>query len=274
MKELPENFGDLLKLKHLDLYKNELQHLPLSFSKLKALKWLDLKDNPLVPVIREAAGPCLDSKQCLTCAKNIVQFYTEFQLKVEAEREMREKQRQKDLQANELALQKQKQQEKKNKKKEKKQKMTENVLRNNNLIDEQIIQPQSYIYTGNTKKKEKRTSFFGAIFNFIQAILMHAMFFLLMLFVLTSLKLELTRELETKIVIKWNRFVENVPPPYHCYLNDFAGYLQIVHTKTGDSIYIIVYYIREYTKKINVDNINYIYERIVNFCYDLFKAVK
>lgn len=60
--ELPEDFGALSKLTHLDLYRNKLQHLPLSFGQLIGLKFLDLKDNPLVPAIAKVAGPCIDTK--------------------------------------------------------------------------------------------------------------------------------------------------------------------------------------------------------------------
>lgn len=272
LKELPDNFGDLIKLKHLDLYKNELQHLPLSFGKIKALKWLDLKDNPLVPVIREAAGPCLDSKQCQACAKNIVQFYSELQQRVEAEKEMREKQRQRDLQANELALQKQKQQEKKNKKKEKKHKNVENTHRNNNVIDEPVTEDTSYSYLKNSEKQKKKRGFFSALLNIILTLIMHGLFFALFVFLVTSLKFKLTLDLETKVVKQWGQFVQMVPPNYQPYLHDFSYYFLIVHTKTGESIYAVIYYLRYFGKKINADNINYIYEKILNFYYDLFRV--
>lgn len=271
LKELPDNFGDLLKLKHLDLYKNELQHLPLSFSKLKTLKWLDLKDNPLVPVIRETAGPCLDSKQCLACAKNVVQFYTEFQRKVEAEREMREKQRQKDLQANELATQKLKQQEKKNKKKERKLKIADDIARNNNFNDETIRADVTYVYNDTCVKEVQKPSTSSVIFAYINVLIVHVMLFFTLIFVITSLKMNVTSDLELKIGKYWDQLFEVVPPAYHCYLNDFSHYFLIVHSKIGKGIYIIVYYVKYLLRKINASNINYVYEKILNFYYDLFK---
>jgi len=89
--ELPENFGDLIRLQHLDLYRNQLTHLPLSFGNFKKLRWLDLKDNPLVPAIKDAAGDCLDSRQCQSCAVDIVNFFQKLKEKVDEERELRKK---------------------------------------------------------------------------------------------------------------------------------------------------------------------------------------
>ncbi|RZC36806.1 LRR 8 domain containing protein [Asbolus verrucosus] len=107
---------------HLKSLPNKLQYLPLSFSKLKALKWLDLKDNPLVPAVAKVSGLCLDAKQCQTCAKDVVSFFTQVQEQIASDIENRQKQRQKQLEANQ-----QKQMEnKKNKKKEKSKQKKEN----------------------------------------------------------------------------------------------------------------------------------------------------
>ncbi|XP_026475056.1 leucine-rich repeat-containing protein 59-like [Ctenocephalides felis] len=86
---LPDNFGALRALRELDLHNNELQHLPLSLSKCTFLKWLDLRNNPLVPSLTERAGPCLDKKQCHSCAKKIVEFLTNIQAQLDKEVEMR-----------------------------------------------------------------------------------------------------------------------------------------------------------------------------------------
>ncbi|KAL1518060.1 hypothetical protein ABEB36_001741 [Hypothenemus hampei] len=85
LKELPEDFGMLSKLQYLDLYKNNLERLPLSFGQLSALKFLDLKDNPLVPAVANVAGSCEDHKGCQQCAKNIVRFFKELQVKIDEE---------------------------------------------------------------------------------------------------------------------------------------------------------------------------------------------
>jgi len=70
--ELPENFGQLTKLKTLDLYGNRISKLPVSFAQLKSLKWLDLKENPLVPELEKATGPCLTKTDCELAAKKVV----------------------------------------------------------------------------------------------------------------------------------------------------------------------------------------------------------
>lgn len=72
ISELPENFGQLVKLRTLDLYSNEIEKLPLSFAQLKSLKWLDLKENPLVPELAKAAGPCITKIDCEQAAKRVV----------------------------------------------------------------------------------------------------------------------------------------------------------------------------------------------------------
>ena len=71
LEELPEYFGQLKSLRHLDLYSNRLEKLPVSFASLKNLKWLDLKNNPLVPAVQQAAGPCITATDCAMCAKKV-----------------------------------------------------------------------------------------------------------------------------------------------------------------------------------------------------------
>ena len=48
--------------------------MPVSFYQLKELRWLDLKNNPLVPTLAEAAGNCLDAKECHEAAKKVVKL--------------------------------------------------------------------------------------------------------------------------------------------------------------------------------------------------------
>lgn len=74
LKILPRNFGALQNLKNLDLLGNQLTDLPSSFMELKALQWLDLKDNPLNPTLKQAAGDCLDEKQCKKCALTVMVY--------------------------------------------------------------------------------------------------------------------------------------------------------------------------------------------------------
>jgi Leucine-rich repeat (LRR) protein len=60
---IPENFGSLRNLQHLDLLGNKLSMLPVSFWRLEKLKWLDLKDNPLKDELKKLAGDCLNETQ-------------------------------------------------------------------------------------------------------------------------------------------------------------------------------------------------------------------
>jgi len=72
LSDLPEYFGQLKNLRHLDLYSNQLTKLPPSFSQLKSLKWLDLKNNPLHENLAKAAGPCITPSDCASSAKQVV----------------------------------------------------------------------------------------------------------------------------------------------------------------------------------------------------------
>ena len=87
LTELPEYFGQLKNLRHLDLYNNKIQRLPVSFAQLKSLKWLDLKNNPLVPALRQAAGNCITATDCAMCAKKVVALLQSMQSQLERERQ-------------------------------------------------------------------------------------------------------------------------------------------------------------------------------------------
>lgn len=82
---LPENFGELTNLRHLDLYNNKLEHLPLSFGNLTKLRYLDLKGNPLTPALQKIVGPCLSSKDCADAAKRVIPFMQNLEIEVRAE---------------------------------------------------------------------------------------------------------------------------------------------------------------------------------------------
>lgn len=86
LKSLPENFGELINLKHLDLYNNKIQTLPLSFGSLKKLEWLDVKGNPLAPKVAQITGPCSNKKECEAAAKNTVKTYATMQKEIENEK--------------------------------------------------------------------------------------------------------------------------------------------------------------------------------------------
>lgn len=208
MRELPDNFGELVKLKHLDLYKNHLHHLPLSFHKLHALKWLDLKDNPLVPAIQNVAGPCFDARQCQTCAREIVKLYVSMQNQVEQERQAREAQRQKSLEINAL---KAKQAEKK-KKKEKKEKVAKQATRNGNVVN--VDESNHLDHSGDiqplmaNKSQTKPTSYLLKLIAFSIITLIGLV---LIMFILCSLKLEGTEVFESFVVKTWQNLLEKLP---------------------------------------------------------------
>ena len=68
---LPDNFGELSRLQHLDLYENKLRTLPVSMFKMRSLRYLDVKNNPLDETLVRVAGDCLDDLQCKLCAKRV-----------------------------------------------------------------------------------------------------------------------------------------------------------------------------------------------------------
>ena len=74
LTELPEDFGDLSRLKKLDLLQNHLSELPLSIHKLKQLQWLDLKENPIQENLPNIVGDCLKPTECQKCARNVSYF--------------------------------------------------------------------------------------------------------------------------------------------------------------------------------------------------------
>lgn len=90
---MPESFGKLVNLRHLDLYNNRLDSLPLEIGSLKSLRYLDLKGNPLKPKFGEIVGPCLTIQECQNAAKRVVPFYATLQVQVreDLERLLKEK---------------------------------------------------------------------------------------------------------------------------------------------------------------------------------------
>lgn len=231
LKELPENFGELIKLKHLDLYKNQLQHLPLSFSKLKALKWLDLKDNPLMPKIAQIAGLCLDSKQCQSCAKDIVLFYTKLEEQIQQERDMREMHRQKSLMEKEAIVQKQKQQEKKNKKKQKQQASDQGGDKGKRDLNG--VPKKTEIKSKSDGKSVKTKNVLLRLFLYSFVLLL---FSSLILFVSTSLDLPYTRNVESFVTHLWKTGVNNLPPEFQKIANQTEYYVNHIHNVTGHEI--------------------------------------
>ncbi|RZF48124.1 hypothetical protein LSTR_LSTR002190 [Laodelphax striatellus] len=124
---LPENFGQLVSLKHLDLYNNRITALPLSFGKLKHLRWLDLKGNPLLPKLAEIAGPCTDSAQCSSAAKNVVHMLALMNEQVEEEKKRRREQMELEEEERKALAAKEQQEQSQAKKRNKKKKHQERI---------------------------------------------------------------------------------------------------------------------------------------------------
>lgn len=224
LKELPEDFGNLTKLKYLDLYQNQLQHLPLSFSKLKDLKFLDLKDNPLVPTVAKVAGPCLDTKQCQSCARDVVNFFVKLEQQVNSELENRNKTRQKQLEIN----QQKKQEEKKIKKKEKQKLRQEAAATQKNIPSKEKSKKENSKKIKVEAPKEKEGHSF--IKNFFIVLLMTA----IILFVLTSVNLEVTKNVERLTTEIYNKSLEKLPPNLKSYGIQGGKFIHNLHEKTGN----------------------------------------
>lgn len=232
IEELPENFGELAKLKHLDLYRNNLNHLPLSFSKLKSLKWLDLKDNPLVPRIAEAAGPCLDNKQCQECARNIVLFYTQLQQQVEKEREIREKHRQQNLLINNTTAKKQTQ-EKKSKKKNNKKEKLENNNCSSKIASDTIKADQNSVIQSDSSNNTKAH---GKSYLFVFYVLLLVVVFIIVLFICTSLDVSQTKNIDKYVRNVWNTGIDKLPEKLRYLAIQTGKHISDIHTFTGTQI--------------------------------------
>lgn len=251
---MPENFGDLVRLKYLDLFQNKLQYLPLSFYKLKDLKWLDLNNNPLVPSVAEVAGQCSDSKQCQDCAKRVVSFFSKLQQQVQTELEERNRQRLKQLELNNQK----KQEEKKNKKKEK-QKNKEKVEKVQ-TVEKVPSNNVEKIKTEPKKPQEKSST--------MKSFLIFLFFLFTTLFVLTSVKLKQTEQFELAVKSGFNKIVINCPPTYQQYFNQFANHVYNVHQKTGNYTMEFVNYVHNGNLRNAVtdliDNVNLRIQTIYN----------
>ncbi|XP_031347226.1 leucine-rich repeat-containing protein 59-like [Photinus pyralis] len=236
LTELPDNFGDLVKLKHLDLYRNQLQHLPLNFSKLRALRWLDLKDNPLVPAIANIAGPCLETKQCQDCARNIVAFYTKLEQKVEHEKNLREEQRQKNLQAN---MEKSKKEKAKKPKKEKLAPVKD--------VAQAATVTKSAEKSSNSKKNSSKNKKHTkpSVFTSIKRFFAISFLLLLTMFVLTAAKIEFMKSLEDKAVEIWYSGVDRLPNNLQGIGLEVGRTIKLLHDFTAKGVVSVSGYVNE-----------------------------
>ncbi|PSN57983.1 hypothetical protein C0J52_00220 [Blattella germanica] len=223
LTELPENFGELVNLKHLDLYSNQLTHLPLSMGQLKVLRWLDLKGNPLIPKLQEIAGPCLDTQQCQQCARKVVSFYQTMQIQVAEERQRRLLQKRKQQELAEQAKKEQQQQQQQQSQKNKKKKAAKANANAQTKAENGVNSLQgSGDYVTNAKKnsakqqtsvnvhnKSKKVS--SLLFRFIKFMLLGALFMSFGLWMLYVFDEEKFRGVQTNAVQIWEAAVAVMP---------------------------------------------------------------
>lgn len=183
-----------------------------------------------MPKIAQIAGPCLDAKQCQTCAKNVVVFYVKLQKQVQQEKENRDQQRQKSLQQKEANAQKQKQQEKKDKKKQKQNKTA--VEGTKSKAANGVVAKKTET---KSKKKSKpvRKNWFLRFFLNLFAFLFVAS---LVLFIATSLDLSYTKNVEGFVAQTWKIGVGYLPVEFQTAAVQFEQYFTHVHNVTGNEI--------------------------------------
>lgn len=180
-----------------------------------------------MPKIAQIAGPCLDAKQCQTCAKNIVLFYIKLQEQIQQEKENREKQRQKSLMDKEVNAQKQKQQEKKAKKKQKQNTNVEEEKISNKSINGTVVAEEK-------KKKElskpvKKRWFLKLFFYSVTLVVLLSV----VLFIATSLDLSFTKNIAQYVTYIWKISVQNLPAEYQTIAAQTENYFIHVHNITG-----------------------------------------
>lgn len=271
LRELPEDFGNLVRLKYLDLYKNQLQHLPLSFSKLKDLKFLDLKDNPLVPAVAKVAGPCLDTKQCQNCAKDVVNFFVKLELQVNTEVEMRNKNRQKQL---ELNQQKKQEEKKANKKKEKTQKQVKQAVA---VVQRNGTTKQKVKKETDNKKSKGKSSKKGTGSSILGQLILTLLITFLALFILTSIKVKQTLGVETLTRELYSSGVAKLPPSLKLYADQYGEFMHKAHNVTGEVTLGIIQYVDESIPRSKREqwygNVKNIIDTCVNKIKEIYKNI-
>lgn len=184
-----------------------------------------------MPKIAQIAGPCLDAKQCQSCARDIVLFYIKLDQQIQQEKEMRDKQRQKSLMEKEANSQKQKQEEKKNKKKQKQQA----VVANNEKSKSNGTVPKKTdkVKAKETKKLVQSKNLFLKFFVYLFTIFT---FTGLALFIATSLNVSYTKHFEEQVASIWKSGVYNLPAEYQPIIQEAERNFKYVHNFTGYEI--------------------------------------
>lgn len=269
LRELPEDFGNLNKLKYLDLYKNQLEHLPLSFSKLKDLKFLDLKDNPLVPAVAKVAGLCLDTKQCQNCAKDVVNFFVKLEFQVNTEVEMRNKNRQKQLEINHQKKQEEKKANKKKEKQAQKQiKQAVPVVQRNGTTKQKTKKE-----TDSRKSKYKSTKKSSGGLSVLSQLIVTTLLTCLTLFVLTSIKVKHTANVEIMTRELYTSAVQKLPDSLKMYADKCGEFMHTTHNMTGEATLSIIRYLDESIPKSKRDQLYDDFKNIIGTCVVKIKEV-
>lgn len=180
LKFLPDEFGNLINLKHLDLYNNQLENLPVTFGKLNKLRYLDLKDNPLHPDLQKIVGLCISSKDCCDAAKNFVPYFIKLEKRMEIERQKKAEKEEKERQEE---AERQREQVRLAKKAARKERVMLERQRKaeeeQNLIQEQRENQKTENGTQN-RHKASNLSAVSSLLKFIKAILLIFTLFLIL----------------------------------------------------------------------------------------------
>lgn len=180
-----------------------------------------------MPKIAQIAGPCLDTKQCQLCARDIVQFYTKLEQQIQQEKEMREMHRQKDLQNKEANAQKQKQKDKKNKKKQKIEQKVEHIRNKNNLNG---VSKKTEFDKKQDKQKTRGINKFLKFFIYIFTL---TIFLSMVLFVATSIDLSYTRDVKKYVVDSWKTTVNSLSSHNQAIAIQIEQYVSGIHSTVG-----------------------------------------
>lgn len=257
LKELPEDFGEMSQLKHLDLYSNQLKHLPLSFYKLKSLRWLDLKNNPLVPAVAKVAGQCLDSTQCVQCAKDVVIFFTQMKEQIEEETARREEQRQVELEAE--ALHQRQQQKKKDRKKAmkaKKNKAKADKVSDATEFIQDVYPEYPVINTApvSSAKKAKTPAAKAKSCSCLKFFMTLFFFLGISSLVYSTMKTDNAVLFKQKAIDLWTQSVEKVPENYRPWALQLGDSISKLHAMTDRGVENIMKYVDELKQNENVSN--------------------
>ncbi len=258
LTELPESFGDLIKLNRLDLYGNQLKTLPLSFGQLVKLKWLDLKDNPLDTTLAKYSGDCANQRQCQLCAVNVVKFMKSEKLRIDSENRDKE---QKLLQQKEVEK---RLQEKSKKEKEKKKAKVQrrNARKAQQLVNENEDTDEYNADTDSDRYNKKSvTNKSGISFGYLISILLRILFTIVFLSVIIffgvaiglhlqkGAKLESVSDMKIALINAFSKLKD-----YKQFTNDVAILIKVLINSLQNWRQILNIYDNKQNESIKIDN--------------------